>query len=105
MYKLEFSGEGMCCLNSKVYHIWGQDKNGNTISKTSSKGMQSRNNLIREDFINVLFNRLEHRIQNAGFIKNGVKTFTYTQDKKGLNYFYCKRVVLDNGINTTHLSI
>ena len=105
LYKLEFSGQGMICLNSKVYHIWGKNKDGEEITKTSSKGMQARNNLVRDDFLNVLFNRIEHRIQNAGFIKDGVYTFTYTQDKKGLNYFYCKRVVLDNGINTTHLPL
>ena len=48
---------------------------------------------------------MEHKVENAGFIKDGVKTYTYTQRKKGLNYFYCKRVVLGDGINTTHLPI
>ena len=24
-YKLEFRGDGMICLNSKVYHVWGQE--------------------------------------------------------------------------------
>ena len=104
-FKLEFSGSGMICLNSKVYHIWGEDDKGNEVSKTSSKGMQTRNALIKEDFMNVLLLRNDHQIQNAGFIDDGLRKITYTQTKKGLNYFYCKRIVLDDGINTTHLEI
>ena len=102
---LEFSGNGMLCLNSKVYHIWGFNNKGELICKTSSKGMQTRNNLIKKDFLDVLLRRINHRVQNAGFIKDGVRTYTYTQDKQGLNYFYCKRVVLEDGINTTYLEI
>ena len=106
MYKLEFRGDGMICLNSKVYHIWGLDKDGNVLFKTSSKGMQERNaNLTRDNFLEVLFEKVEHEIQNSGFIQDGLQTRTYTQDKRGLNYFYCKRVVLDDGINTTYLDI
>ena len=95
----------MLCLNSKVYHIWGFNNEGELICKTSSKGMQTRNNLIKKDFLDVLLRRINHRVQNAGFIKDGVRTYTYTQDKQGLNYFYCKRVVLEDGINTTYLEI
>ena len=105
LYKIEFQGDGMICLNSKVYHLWGKDNIGKDVFKTSSKGMQDRNNLIRKDFLNVLLERCEHTIQNAGFIRDGTRTYTYTQTKKGLNYFYCKRVVLDDGINTSHLPI
>ena len=103
-YKLEFSGDGMICLNSKVYHVWGK-VNGKDVSKTSSKGMQERNGLLREDFLAVLFDKEDHQIQNAGFIDDGTRKSTYTQTKKGLNYFYCKRIVSEDGINTTHLEI
>ena len=47
----------------------------------------------------------EHFVENAGFIRDGLDTRTYTQTKKGLNYFYCKRKVLSDGIHTTHLDI
>ena len=67
--------------------------------------MQDRNQLLREDFLKVLEEKSEHRVQNAGFIQEGTRIFTYTQDKKGLNYFYCKRIVLEDGINTTYLEI
>ena len=49
-YKEEFSGTGMICLNSKVYHIWNDEK-----SKTSCKGIQKkRNELLTKDFNNIL---------------------------------------------------
>ena len=67
--------------------------------------MQMRNQLARHDFIDVIQERIAHRVQNTGFIKEGVQVFTYTQDKQGLNYFYCKQIVLDDGINTTFLDI
>ena len=103
MYKLEYSGIGMICLNSKVYHIW--DADGRT--KTACKGIQERRNTLeKEDFLRVLLEQKnDHKVENAGFIKDGLQTKTYTQWKKGLNYFYAKRIVLDDGITTTHLKI
>ena len=35
-YKPEFIGDGMICINSKVYHCWGH------ILKTSCKGTQKK---------------------------------------------------------------
>ena len=105
LYKMEFRGDGMICLNSKVYHIWGQDKDGNVVFKTSSKGMQERNKLLRENFLDVLYGKTEHFVENSGFVQDGLTTKTYTQHKRGLNYFYCKRIVLQDGIHTTYLDI
>ena len=99
-YKLEFEGDGMICLNSKVYHVWGEKGH-----KTSSKGMQARNNLLKEDFLKVLQEKCEHRVTNTGIIDDGTRKLTYTQTKKGLNYFYCKRKVLEDGITTIPLDI
>ena len=44
-------------------------------------------------------------IENAGFIRDGLETRTYLQTKRGLNYWYVKRKVLDDGVTTTHLDI
>ena len=107
-YKEEFSGIGMICLNSKVYHIWTDEiVDGVALSKTSCKGVQKkRNNLIRDDFLSIIENPTkEHLVENSGFIRDGLQTRTYTQVKKGLNYFYAKRKVLADGITTTHLDI
>ena len=108
LFKLEFSGDGMVALNSKVYHIWGRDdQTGKAVFKTSAKGMQqSRNALIKEDFLSALFDKnFKHTVQNSGFIDEGLRKGTYIQTKKGLNYFYCKRLVLPDGVSTTHLEI
>ena len=108
-YKEEFNGIGMVCLNAKVYHIWSDryDEYGNAETKTSCKGMQKkRNKLVRDDFLEMLENpRHQHFVENAGFIIDGLDTKTYTQTKKGLNYFYCKRKVLADGVSTVHLDI
>ena len=67
---------------------------------------KKRNILIKKDFLNKLQNPLsEHYVENAGFIREGLDTKTYTQKKKGLEYFYCKRIVLSDGITTSHLHI
>ena len=108
-YKPEFEGIGMICLNSKVYHCWSDrlDENGEVITKTSCKGVQKkRNELIKQDFLEMIENpSKEHMVQNAGFIREGTDILTYTHKKKGLNYFYAKRIVLEDGVSTTHLNI
>ena len=99
-YKPEFIRDGMICINSKVYHCWGH------ILKTSCKGTQKkRNELVRKDFLDLLELRKPKLVENAGFIRNNDKILTYTQTKKGLEYFYAKRKVLSDGVSTTHLDI
>ena len=46
-----------------------------------------------------------HTIENSGFIREGTNILTYTQMKKGLNYFYAKRIVLADGVTTMPLNI
>ena len=111
LYKPEFEGLGMLCLNSKVYHAFkGTDHKtpckDKDCHKTSCKGIQNRrNNLTREHFEEILKSQQPAFFENAGFIRDGVKTKTYTQTKKGLSYFYAKRKVLSDGVSTTHLDI
>jgi hypothetical protein len=42
---------------------------------------------------------------NRGFRVKNDNMFTYVQEKKGLNYLYCKRPVCKDGVTTlpTHL--
>ena len=105
LFKLEFEGRGMICLNSKVYYVWGADKR-----KISCKGVQQRrNDLVESHFKHVLETKAPRYVQNAGFITqrgdNGPTIKTYTADKVGLSYFYAKRKVLSDGVSTTHLDI
>ena len=72
----------MICLNSKVYHIWSDEyKDGKLVTKTFCKGIQKkRNDFMRHDFLKTINNPREiHLVQNAGFIKDGLDTKTYTQ--------------------------
>ena len=106
-FKPEFIGDGMACLNSKVYHIWGIDSNGKFVTKTSCKGVQQkRNKLLKEHFLDVIRTQNPRLFTNAGFFKNANdELLTYSQVKIGLSYFYAKREVLEDGVTTTHLKI
>ena len=104
-FKPEFEGLGMICLNSKVYHIWNEKE-----SKTSCKGTQKkRNDLLVEHFREVLDTTESKMIENAGFITQnsecGPIIKTYRQEKRGISYFYAKRLVMEDGVSTTHLDI
>ena len=118
-FKIEFQWVGMACLNSKVYHTWGEDLperaglayTGPGKTKTSCKGVQQRrNDLQYEHFIRGLCSGHSEKFTNAGFVRvdddmDGTSLKTYTQEKVGLSYFYGKRKVCDNGLSTTHLDI
>ena len=106
-FKPEFVGEGMICLNSKVYHTWGKYGQGDKNPKTSWKGVQQkRNEVLKSHFLNVIQTQNPCNFENAGFVKDSEGTIkTYTQEKKGLSYFYAKRKVLSDGVTTTHLNI
>lgn len=83
-YKPEFEGIGMICLNSNVYHIWGFDRDGK--EKTSKKGTQKRNELVKTNFLKILHTQKPKTFENFGFIQDGQIIKTYTQKKKGLEY-------------------
>ena len=104
-FKEEYRGIGMACLNSKTYIIWKTPDCKEY--KLSSKGVQEkRNTLTPRDFINTLSTQAPKIIENAGLIrdKEGI-IHTYTQQKQGISYFYCKRKILPDNVSTTHLDI
>ncbi len=112
LFKEEFSGDGMVCLNSKVYIGYKYEEgSGKKIkkSKVSCKGIQKkRNQLVKDNFLYVLRNEKPLSFENSGFVKHnedGTTILTYTQRKNGLGYFYAKRKVSSCGIKTTHLNI
>ena len=106
LYKEECRAKGIVALNSKTYICY--DERGPV--KISSKGVQQkRNNLMVDNFKEVLQTGKSHVVENAGFLNRstalGPRIDTYTQKKVGLSYFYCKRKILDDGISTTYLDI
>ena len=56
-------------------------------------------------FENTLNNRTIISAKNMGFRLKNNNIFTYSQEKIGFNYFYCKRKVLEDGISTVPLDI
>ena len=56
-------------------------------------------------FENTLNSRTIISANNMGFRLKNNNIFTYSQEKIGFNYFYCKRKVLEDGISTEPLDI
>lgn len=122
LFKEEFVGSGMVALNSKTYLCWKDDddlvrEHGPVVAgvtdgrdkdrvKYSSKGVSKKtNSLTREQFMHVLKTGQAVRGVNTGFLRKDGKTFSYTQEKLALTYFYGKRMVDDNGVDTRPLNL
>jgi len=98
LFKEEFIGDGMIALNSKCYICY--DEKTDKI-KLSSKGVSKSNKLTFEDYKKVLFNKKNKKVINRGFRTKDNQIQSYESRKVGLTPFYCKRVLLDDGITTT----
>ena len=102
IFKEEFLGDKMISLCSKSYII--QNKKGK--QKISCKGISKKNlSDPMTKFKNTLNNRTIISAKNMGFRLKNNNIFTYSQEKIGFNYFYCKRKVLEDGISTVPLDI
>jgi hypothetical protein len=101
LFKVEFEGEGMVALNSKTYCCWD-----NSTTKVSSKGLSKKLNKFTADtYKKVLFEQTTISGTNKGFVIKENNVYTYHQLRSGLSPFYCKRMVLEDGVNTSPLSI
>ena len=102
IFKEEFLGNKIC-LCSKSYII--QNKEGKQ-NISCSKGISKKNlSDPMSNFENTLNNRTVKSAKKMGFRLKNNSIFTYSQEKIGFNYFYCKRKVLGNGISTEPLDI
>ena len=100
LMKVEYSGNKQISLTSKTYFCL-RDKN-----KQVSKGdCIHQNPLTFDEYRNVLQSNQPLTITNRGFRSYQNRIFSYAQNKKGLNSFYTKRIVLDDGIHTKPLEI
>ena len=107
LFKEEFRCTEMLCLCSKTYCCY--DSNSNKY-KFSSKGLNKRTSedcgdgpmakyrKVLDEFINVTST-------NRGFRTVHHSVATYEQTKKGLSYFYPKRIVDSDGIHTRPLNL
>lgn len=99
LFKVEYTGNAIVALNSKCYYCKG------TYDKLSSKGCQRSNNLLFDDYKNVLLNGTNKMITNRGFRTRFNKICSYECEKVGLTPFYFKRKVLSDGISTIPLDL
>lgn len=94
-FHVEWKGEGVIALCSKCYYCIGDE------TKLSSKGISKKHNqLTKEDYLYVLLNQTITNGANMGFRIKGGDVFTYTQNRKGLNYMYGKRLVSSDHVTT-----
>jgi hypothetical protein len=117
LFKQEWSGGSMISLSSKNYICTRPDKvfkeKGKTGIKISAKGVQKNRNsgedgcLTRANFRRILKEKITIKATNKGFrlCKDTQTMKTYEQYKTGLNYYYDKRQVLEDGITTIPLNL
>lgn len=101
LFKIEYEGEEIVGLCSKTYAV---QNNGDC--KFSSKGVNKR--FVEEPmerFNKVLRTKEAGKGVNVGFRVVGNTVCTYTQEKTGFSYLYCKRVVHEDGRTTSPLNI
>ena len=107
LFKEKFRCAKMLCLCSKTYCFY--DKQTNKY-KFSSKGLIKR---TLEDcgdgpmskYRKVLEEAVKVTSTNRGFRRVQHSVATYEQTKKGLSYFYPKRIVEEDGIHTKPLNL
>ena len=111
LFKLEFFSHRMLALAPKTYFfekepIQEVKNDANQMTKKVSKGLSTKLNQFHFDTnLNVLkIKRSEVEI-NKGFVCKNHQVFTYTQKRAGLNFFYGKRKVLEDGITTILLDL
>ena len=74
--------------------------------KFSSKGISKRSvKAPMTSFRRVLKMHKAQSARNRGFRVRHNHIYTYTQERRGFSYFYCKRKVMDDGIHTEPLDI
>ena len=97
----------MLCLCSKAYCCY--DVTSNKL-KFSSKGLNERvleqsGDGPVEKYRRVLNEKVNVTSNNTGFRTNNHSVATYEQVKKGLSYFYPKKIVENDGIHTQPLNL
>ena len=107
LFKEEFRCTEMLCLCGKTYCCYDVTSNK---PKFNSKGLSKRvlkqsGNGPLEKYRRVLNEKVNVTSNNRGFRTNNHSVATYGQVKKGLSYFYPKRIVETDGIQTQPLSL
>ena len=102
LMKVEFKATTMINLNSKSYVA--KDEVGGKV-KYSLKGVNNYFIDPLNKFDQVLSHKTPVRATNAGIAVFNNFMYSYQQRKTAFTYFYCKRVVCDDGIHTEPLDV
>ena len=103
LFKVEFEGTDMVCLNSKTYFCFNADSGA---SKYSCKGVSKRlNNITFSLYQTVMRTQQSVSGINRGFRVNGDQMWTYSQTRTAFTYYYIKREVLEDGVTTRPLDL
>jgi hypothetical protein len=124
LFKLEWAGDSMIALCSKLYHGWNYDQEdfvrwanepddtdrfvnpSPNNRKISCKGLNKKaneTNLTPDVFTKVLEEKLQMSGRNSGFRVLHGRMYMYKQIRRSLSYFYMKRVVQPDGVSTKPL--
>ena len=102
LFKVEYRGDGIICLSSKMYYCFSSSAK----DKSSCKGVSKKQNKIdKERYLDVLKTGRSSSGTNTGFRVRDNQVLTYRQDRQAFTYFYPKRKVLSDGVSTTPLDI
>ena len=100
-FKLEFCSTSMALLSPKCYICSGPEGD-----KLACKGVNTKQNkLTFDDYFRILTSDDTLSIANRGFRTKNHSVYSCKQNKRGLSSFYCKRRVLDCGIETVPLDL
>ena len=100
-FKLEVCSNSIAVLSPNGYLCSGPEGD-----KLSCKGVNTKQNkLIFDDFFQVLTSDETLTIANRGFRTKNHSVYSCKQNKRGLPTFYCKRDLLDCGIQTEPLDL
>ena len=100
-FKVEFCSTSIALLSPKSYICSGPEGD-----KLACKGVKTKQNkLTFDDYFQVLTSDDTLTIANKGFRTKNHSEYSCKQNKRGLSSFYCKRRVLDCGIETESLDL
>jgi hypothetical protein len=103
LFKLEAEGQEIIALCSKTY-VLKTDNNFKLTCKGINKNCVTEPLQIFQNVLNSK-NSFAPPEPNRGFRARDNTMFSYTQSRNGFGYFYCKRMVCDDGIHTHPLAL
>ena len=89
LFKVEYEGDGIIALASKMYYCFGSGKK----NKFSSKGInQKQNEITKQRYLQALNGDETQLFTNKGFRVKQNQMTTYSQQKTGMKLFNDKRI-------------